>query len=63
MESAVRWPKHVAGVLLPQNAGFSIARTYPQILGHYTIWGDPDILLTNVERVDTYLEPGTLEGQ
>ena len=63
IESAVRWPKHVAGVLLPQNAGFSIARTYPQILGHYTIWGDPDILLTNVERVDTYLEPGTLEGQ
>jgi hypothetical protein len=62
MENAVRWPKHVAGVLLPQNEGFSIARTYPEILGHCTIWGDPDILLTNVERVDTYPEPGTLEG-
>jgi hypothetical protein len=63
MESAVRWPKHVARLLLPQNEGFSIAWTYPQILGHYTIWGNPDILLTNLERVDTYDEPGTLEEE
>lgn len=63
IENAVRWPKHVARVLLPQNEGFSIARTYPEILGHYTIWGDPDILLTNVERVDTHHEPRTLERE
>jgi hypothetical protein len=61
MANAVRWPKHVARVLLPQGEGFSIARTYTQILGHYTIWGDPDTLLANVERVDTYTDPGTLE--
>jgi hypothetical protein len=59
--NAVRWPKHVARILLPQSEGFSIARTYPDILGHYTIWGDPDTLLVNVERVDTYANPGTLE--
>ncbi len=59
--NAVRWPKHVARILLPQSEGFSIARTYPQILGHYTIWGDPDSLLANAERVDTYADPGTLE--
>lgn len=59
--NAVRWPKHVARMLLPQSEGFSIARTYPQIRGHYTIWGDPDALLANVERVDTYADPGTLE--
>lgn len=59
--NAVRWPKHVASVLLPQSQRFSIARTYPQILGHYTIWGDPDSLLANVERVDTRGEPGTLD--
>lgn len=61
--NAVRWPKHVAAILLPQSERFSIARTYPQILGHYTVWGDPDSLLANVERVDTHDEPGTLEEE
>jgi hypothetical protein len=61
MASAVRWPQHVAGVLLPQSEGFSIARTYPQITEHYTVWGDPDALLANVERVETYRDPDTVE--
>lgn len=60
-ENAVRWPKHVAALLLPQDEGFSIARTYPEIEGHFTIWGDPDRLLANVERVSTYQQPDTLE--
>jgi hypothetical protein len=59
--NAVRWPKHVARVLLPEGDGFSIARTYPDIRGHYTIWGDPDRLLANAERVDTHYDPDTLE--
>lgn len=62
VENAVRWPKHVAALLLPQGEGFSIARTYPEIAGHYTVWGDPEQLLGNVERVTTYREPGTLEN-
>jgi hypothetical protein len=61
VENAVRWPKHVAAVLLPQDEGFSIARTYPEIEGHYTVWGDPERLLANVERVATHSQPGTLE--
>jgi hypothetical protein len=61
MENAIRWPKHVAALLLPQDEGFSIARTYPEIEGHYTVWGDPDRLLANVERVSTRQQPGTLE--
>lgn len=62
IENAVRWPKHVAALLLPQQDGFSIARTYPEIEGHYTVWGDPDKLLANVERVATHQEPGKLEN-
>ena len=58
----MRWPKHVAAVLLPQSDGFSIARAYPEIEGHYTMWGDPDRLLANVERVAIHPEPGRLEG-
>jgi hypothetical protein len=60
MENAIRWPEHVAALLLPQDEGFSIARTYPEIEGHHTIWGDPDRLLANVECVSTYQQPGTL---
>jgi hypothetical protein len=62
VENAARWPKHLAAVLLPENEGFSIARTYPEIDGHYTVWGDPERLLANVERVTSRTEPGTLEA-
>jgi hypothetical protein len=61
VENAVRWPKHLAAVLLPEQEGFSIARTYPQIEGHYTIWGKPERWVANVERVTTHIEPDTVE--
>jgi hypothetical protein len=44
-------------VLLPDSEGFSIARAYPEIEGHYTIWGDPERLVANVERIETYEDP------
>lgn len=31
-----------------------------EITGHYTVWGDAERLLGNVERLDTREEPGTL---
>lgn len=61
VENGIRWPKHVAAVLLPDHEGFSIARTYPEIYGHYTVWGDPERLLANVERVATYGEGDRVE--
>jgi hypothetical protein len=61
VENAINWPKHVATLVLPDHEGFSIARTYPDIEGHYTVWGDPERLLDNVERVATHRQPGTVE--
>jgi hypothetical protein len=57
IENAVNSPKHVAAVLLPDSEGFSIARTYPEVEGHYTIWGDPERLVANVERIETHEDP------
>jgi hypothetical protein len=51
------WPKHIAAVLLPEQEGFRIARTYPEVEGHHTVWGDPERLIANVERVVTHSEP------
>lgn len=62
IENAVRWPKHVAAVVLPESERFSIARTYPEIEGHYSVWGDPERLLANVQGVSTHLDPGKLHG-
>jgi hypothetical protein len=63
LENAIRWPKHVAAVLLPEAEGFSIARTYPEIEGHYSVWGDPERLLANVQRVSTHSEPGKFQSR
>jgi hypothetical protein len=62
-ENAVIWPKRVAALWLPQAYGFSIARTQPEVDGHYTVWGDAELLLGNVERVDTREEPGKLGAE
>ncbi len=61
VENAINWPKHVAAVVLADQEGFSIARTYPDIEGHYTVWGDPERLLANVERVAMHHQPGRVE--
>ena len=55
--NAAKSPKHVAAVLLPDSEGFSIARTYPEIEGHFTIWGDPERLVANVERIESHEDP------
>jgi hypothetical protein len=47
-ENAVRFPKIVVAVRLMHDFGFSLARTFADIDGHYTVWGDPDSLLSAV---------------
>lgn len=48
-ESAVRFPKIIAAVRLAPNRGFTVARTYAEVQGHFSVWGDPEDLLDHVE--------------
>jgi hypothetical protein len=45
VSGANRFPARVASVELGRNNGFSLARTYIDIDGHYSVWGDPEKLL------------------
>jgi hypothetical protein len=46
--SANNFPAYIAEVELKRNNGFSLARTDVNILGHYSVWGDPEKLLLAV---------------
>lgn len=48
-ESAVRFPKIIAAVRLAPNRGFTVARTYAEVQGHFSVRGDPEDLLDHVE--------------
>jgi hypothetical protein len=48
---ARRYPKIVAEVELTTGGGIAIARTIPDLIGHYTIWGCPEDLLERVSSV------------
>jgi hypothetical protein len=55
--NAVRFPKFVATVHLQPGEGFMLARTYADVEGHYTVWGDPEALVRSVARVQPYEQP------
>ncbi len=46
-----RYPKVIATVRLEPEHGLSLARTLPDIDGHYSVWGLPEDLLGLVESV------------
>jgi hypothetical protein len=50
-ENAVRYPKMIASVRLAADKGFTIARTYVDIEGHYSAWGDPERFRASLEGV------------
>jgi hypothetical protein len=50
-ERARRTPKHIAQVTLPPDVGLTLARTFPHSAGHYTVWGEADVLLANASPV------------
>jgi hypothetical protein len=54
---AVRFPKFVATVHLQPGEGFMLARTYADVEGHYTLWGDPEALVRSVARVQPHEQP------
>jgi hypothetical protein len=56
-ENAVRYPKLIAAVILSEGKGLCLARTYADIEGHYTVWGDPDDLLASVANVSRHDAP------
>jgi hypothetical protein len=45
LEIPQRWPTFVQAVHLVPGLGFSLARTEPDLPGHYDVWGDPQALL------------------
>lgn len=47
-ENAVRFPKIIAAVRLAPGRGFTVARTYADIEGHFSVWGEPADLLDHV---------------
>ena len=49
VDVVLRFPVFVAEFALPADAQCSIAKTGP--LGHYTVWGDPEILASSVTKV------------
>lgn len=51
-----RYPKRIAEVRLEPEHGLSLARTFPLVGGHHTIWGEPDVLARLVESV--FVDPG-----
>jgi hypothetical protein len=55
--NAVRFPKLIAAVILADGKGLSLARTYADIEGHYTVWGDPDDLMAAVASVSRHDDP------
>lgn len=46
-----RYPKRIARVELVPGHGLSLARTFPVVDGHHTIWGEPDVLARLVRFV------------
>jgi hypothetical protein len=56
LANCARFPKLIAEIHLPSGNGFSIARTFADIDEHYSVWGDPELLLDHVSaevlRVD-----------
>lgn len=51
-----RYPKRIALVRLDPDCGLSLARTFPLVDGHHTIWGEPDVLVHLVESL--FVDPG-----
>lgn len=56
-ENAIYWPKLIAAVVLAEDRRLCLARTYADIEGHYTVWGDPDDLLASVATISRRDEP------
>lgn len=57
--NAIRYPKMIAPVRLVSGRGFTLARTEPEIEGHYAVWGDAEALLDSVDgSVSRYDAPG-----
>ena len=56
----VRFPVFIAELAVPAGALCSIAKTGPA--RHYTVWGDPDVLVASVTRIFRHNHAsGTLE--
>lgn len=51
LANATRFPAVIAAVRLEHAHGFDLARTYADIAGHHTVWGEPSDLLEQVEAV------------
>lgn len=55
---ATRFPKLIACVYLSAGEGFSIARTLSDVADHYSVWGDPAVLVRRIVHVTRVEGPG-----
>jgi hypothetical protein len=58
IRTARRFPKIIARVHLPAGEGLMLARTLPDAAQHYTVWGDPQVLLGRVVHITRIDGPG-----
>jgi hypothetical protein len=49
VDVVVRFPVFVAELTVPEDLQCSIAKTGP--VGHYTVWGDPEVLAAAVTKI------------